>query len=69
MRIRILKSMAGPLGAWAPGNVADVPAEVAEAWVRAGLAAPADEPETATAEPVAARKAVARKPRRRGTTT
>lgn len=66
MRIKFLKTLAGPAGTWTVGTVAEVTDELAEAWIGCGAAealtplvetatapAPAPEPviETATAEP------------------
>ncbi len=44
MKVRILVSIASPDWAYAPGEVVELPAEQAQAWVDAGLAEAVEQP-------------------------
>lgn len=43
MQVRILSNYAGPLGTWAPGDVADLSADEVRGLVAAGYGAPVDQ--------------------------
>jgi hypothetical protein len=44
VKLRLLTSLAGPSGAWGPGDVIEVDSKTAERMLAAGLAEPVDGP-------------------------